>query len=78
MNLIKISLSFVKKSLAEREVFPIRGKMFYLQFSYGEIPRVGVTFKIEFYILRIFNKLYLPLICLKCNVYFMSFLRVIK
>lgn len=51
MNLTKISFLLVKKLLAEREVFPIRGKMFYLQFSYEGIERVGVTFKVEFYIL---------------------------
>lgn len=59
MNLTKISFLLAKKLLAEREVFPIRGKMFYLQFSYERIERVGVTFKVEFYILWIlgFNKL---------------------
>lgn len=59
MNLTKISFLLVKKLLAERGVFQIRGKIFYLQFSYEGIERVGVTFKVEFYILWIlgFNKL---------------------
>lgn len=59
MNLTKISFLLVKKLLAKREVFPIRGKMYYLQSSYEGIERVGVTFKVEFYIQWIlgFNKL---------------------
>lgn len=59
MNLTKISFLLVKKLLAEREVFPVRGKMYYLQSSYEGIERVGVTFKVEFYIQWIlgFNKL---------------------
>lgn len=59
MNFIRISLLLAKKLLAEREVFPIREKMFYLQFSYEGIERVGVNFKVELYILWILgsNKL---------------------
>lgn len=51
MNFIRISLLLAKKLLAEREVFPIREKMFYLQFSYEGIERVGVNSKVELYIL---------------------------